>query len=143
MMYSFKSSCMRAEMSYCASFGYTVNFGIEVYSFCYPLPNAGYPFMPHGTSALFIYKVPLFMCGYHVSPDINECNERSHNCHENATCTNLQPHFNCTCDSGYTGTGVSCSGKCLPYKLITLGYWMPVSKDFHAKYCAEEASTCT
>lgn len=41
--------------------------------------------------------------------DINECTANSDNCHANATCTNTTGSFTCMCNSGYTGSGVSCA----------------------------------
>eukprot|EP00117_Sycon_ciliatum_P014424 scpid27877/ scgid14687/ Fibrillin-2 len=38
--------------------------------------------------------------------DINECETLP--CHPDASCTNLSPSFQCTCNAGYTGTGLQC-----------------------------------
>jgi len=43
--------------------------------------------------------------------DINECSLGIHNCHANATCTNTQGSFTCSCKTGYSGNGRNCSGK--------------------------------
>ena len=42
--------------------------------------------------------------------DINECSSGTDNCHVNATCTNTEGAFTCTCrqDLGYKGNGVNC-----------------------------------
>ncbi len=40
--------------------------------------------------------------------DINECENGTHNCHENANCINNNGGFSCECKSGFGGDGVSC-----------------------------------
>ena len=45
----------------------------------------------------------------HCSLDIDECEDDSHNCHQNAICTNGFGYFNCTCDYGFEGNGSICS----------------------------------
>ena len=40
--------------------------------------------------------------------DVNECDEGIHNCHENANCSDVVGGFNCTCNSGFTGSGTFC-----------------------------------
>ena len=45
---------------------------------------------------------------YHSDED--ECLNNSHNCSENATCTNTEGSFNCSCKPGYIGNGHNCSG---------------------------------
>ena len=45
--------------------------------------------------------------------DINECTDGIHTCDSNATCSDSIGTFTCTCNSGYTGDGQSCMGKCL------------------------------
>ena len=42
--------------------------------------------------------------------DIDECLTVSP-CHANATCNNTEGSYTCTCDSGYSGDGVSCNGR--------------------------------
>ena len=43
--------------------------------------------------------------------DIDECDGDTLNaCSPNATCANTNGSYTCTCDTGYTGDGFSCSG---------------------------------
>ncbi|XP_078667268.1 mucin-4-like [Branchiostoma floridae x Branchiostoma belcheri] len=41
--------------------------------------------------------------------DIDECSAGTHNCHAQATCTNMEGSFNCTCNTGYAGDGNTCT----------------------------------
>src|SRR5690606_1165894 len=45
-----------------------------------------------------------------VDPRADECagENGGHNCHDNATCTDLPLGFACECNEGYTGDGVEC-----------------------------------
>ena len=43
--------------------------------------------------------------------DVNECDAKTHDCHENATCSDVVGGFNCTCDTGFTGNGTFCEGE--------------------------------
>jgi len=47
-------------------------------------------------------------CGDNVA-DINECTSNQHNCAVNAQCVNTQGGFTCTCNSGYSGDGTTCT----------------------------------
>lgn len=40
--------------------------------------------------------------------DINECFDRSHNCHTEASCSNFVGGFACTCNYGFEGDGLNC-----------------------------------
>ena len=42
--------------------------------------------------------------------DIDECELRIDNCHVNATCADVIGSFVCTCNSGFDGNGVDCTG---------------------------------
>ncbi|XP_078586089.1 uncharacterized protein LOC144867956 [Branchiostoma floridae x Branchiostoma japonicum] len=44
--------------------------------------------------------------------DIDECGTGVHSCHQHATCTNTVGSYRCTCNSGYTGDGRTCTALC-------------------------------
>ena len=46
-----------------------------------------------------------------ISSDIDECVLGTDNCDENAACTNTAGSFTCACNTGYSGDGVTCTGK--------------------------------
>ena len=50
--------------------------------------------------------------------DINECSSLIDNCDSNAACTNIPGSFTCTCNSGFKGNGITCTGKKLLARFI-------------------------
>ena len=53
-----------------------------------------------------------------LPPDDNECAKATdNNCNRNAACTNTPGSFTCSCNRGYTGTGIDCTGKLEPFLL--------------------------
>ena len=40
--------------------------------------------------------------------DVDECANNTHNCSDNAGCTNTDEDFACTCKKGYTCYGITC-----------------------------------
>ena len=53
----------------------------------------------------FLYISQIF------STDINECIRGSTECHDNATCTNTDGTYECTCDIGFSGDGFNCTSE--------------------------------
>jgi len=43
--------------------------------------------------------------------DIDECDENTHSCHSNATCTDTDGSYTCACIDGYSGDGKACEGQ--------------------------------
>ena len=59
---------------------------------------------------LYIYIFTYTLCSH---ADHDECNSTIRHCHPRlATCTNTIGSFKCQCIDGYTGSGVTCQGKC-------------------------------
>ena len=51
-----------------------------------------------------MYYISVFLI------DINECTEETHSCDGNASCTNTIGSYNCTCNFGFEGNGLHCTG---------------------------------
>ena len=56
----------------------------------------------------------LYNCMSFAS-DINECEQSPSVCDQNADCMNKAGSYKCTCRSGYSGDGKSCSGRASYY----------------------------
>ena len=53
-------------------------------------------------------------CIYAFFPaDVNECEQGTAECHTNATCSNTDGSYSCTCVYGYTGDGKNCTSMSL------------------------------
>ena len=69
------------------------------------------------------FHKPIIRCVLYVllfAIDNNECTANTHNCHSDATCNNAYGSFTCTCNAGFSGNGMTCTGKsCL---LVVLCY---------------------
>ena len=53
------------------------------------------------------------LCGT-LCPDVNECDRMEDNCDINAECSNTIGSYRCSCNMGYTGSGImsDCSKSC-------------------------------
>ena len=47
---------------------------------------------------------------YHLSSDVDECVAGTHQCDVNAACINSIGSYACSCNNGYMGDGITCSG---------------------------------
>ena len=47
---------------------------------------------------------------YKISSDVDECSAGTDNCAAEATCIDTDGSYTCTCNTGYTGNGVTCNG---------------------------------
>ena len=56
------------------------------------------------------FRQNKFNIYFNYHSDADECLNNFHNCSENATCTNTEGSFNCSCKPGYIGNGHNCSG---------------------------------
>ena len=64
--------------------------------------------MFHIISSIILQPLPLSY-SLVLFPDVNECSEGIDNCHTNAVCTDTTGSFQCTCSSGFTGDGTTCT----------------------------------
>ena len=62
---------------------------------------------------------------YFVSADRNECLGEN-DCHDDATCTNEDGSYACTCNNGFRGTGFYCTGESYKMKAKTYTFNMEV-----------------
>ena len=72
-----------------------------------------------------VYKLPSdFISFCIVQLGIDECQDGSHDCNEDATCVNTAGHFNCSCNNGFSGDGKTCSGRVyvLLFNLVHFDY---------------------
>ena len=56
-----------------------------------------------------------------IKPFPDECVTGSHNCSVNATCSNTESGFTCSCNSGFNGDGVTCDVEVCSQNCCTVG----------------------
>ena len=61
-----------------------------------------------------IEYIPIFLS------DIDECLTGANNCSDNATCTDTNGGYNCTCKRGFEGDGLTCFGECFLFQFVAL-----------------------
>ena len=57
----------------------------------------------------YLFRQNKFNIYFNYHSDADECLNNSHNCSENANCTNTEGSFNCSCKPWYIGNGHNCS----------------------------------
>ena len=65
-----------------------------------------------------VYDCNDYYTGAMCDQDIDECSTNTHNCDENATCSNRLEGYNCECNEGYEGDGFTCDP--IPAKTDTI-----------------------
>ena len=73
---------------------------------------------------------------------MDECSSSSHNCSENATCTNTAGYFNCSCKPGYTGDGRVCSGIISEIFIKAIDFHLQLSIIFNGDHKYSPNTTC-
>ena len=56
------------------------------------------------------FHAQLFFHTFIHLVDINECELETYPCNSNASCTDTEGSFNCTCREGFEGNGFNCTG---------------------------------
>ena len=54
--------------------------------------------------------VSFYLYFFYIYTDIDECSSNSDNCAEQATCSDTEGSFLCSCNTGYSGDGINCNG---------------------------------
>ena len=51
----------------------------------------------------------------YIYTDVDECSDGSDDCDDKALCENTEGSHTCTCNQGYSGTGLICTGMYLTW----------------------------
>ncbi|XP_028415702.1 fibrillin-2-like [Dendronephthya gigantea] len=70
---------------------------------------------------------PGFVLNYSTPYDVDECELEIDNCDSHASCVNTNGSFNCLCNFGYVGDGVTCQNITICPKKVDLGFMLDSS----------------
>lgn len=73
--------------------------------------NQLHKYKPHAAKRCHIYDDLTYdTCVTLSLKDINECVRGTDDCNTNAACSNTDGSFTCTCNTGFSGDGRTCTG---------------------------------
>ena len=81
-----------------------------------------------------------------TTTDVNECEEGTHTCHQNAVCINTNSSYSCSCKDGYIGNGTTCYGLYCVFRILIIEHLyhqfsvITVTADINE--CQEGTHTC-
>ena len=62
----------------------------------------------------------------HIITDVDECSAGTDNCAAEATCTDTDGSYTCTCNTGYDGDGTNCLSENFKGPVVFAVYWNTV-----------------
>ena len=68
-------------------------------------------YVVHFSSFCKLGKSQKWITAIVLISDINECEDATHMCSSNASCTNSAGSYECKCFEGFMGNGFNCYGK--------------------------------
>ena len=81
----------------------------------------------------------IVMCISLFFEDINECNG-TNDCDENAQCNNTIGSYSCTCNVGYVGDGLNCTGN--DTEMIKVLFWITYIRVCCTFSCPSDIDEC-
>ena len=74
----------------------------------------------------------ILLC-FCIPADIGECQLNLDTCHANADCIDTIGSYNCSCRSGYEGSGFNCTGKQVP-DIVDVSHIMCITLKLYAAF---------